>query len=79
MPLILNNQDGISPVSKLFSKLSVSNLVNFCMDDGIVPVSLLLLKSKVVMLDRLPISIGISMDKELSAQVQYFQFLQIQN
>jgi hypothetical protein len=51
--------DGIQQV--VFSQ----SVVNFCMDDGIVPVSLLLLKSKVVMLDRLPISIGISMDKEL--------------
>ena len=40
-PLILNNQDGVSPMSKLFSNESASNFVKFCMDDGIVPLKLL--------------------------------------
>ena len=66
MPFILNNQDGIFPLSKLFSNWSVSNLTNFCMDDGILPVYFLLLKDKLVMLDRLLIKLGIFFDKELS-------------
>ena len=62
MPFILNNQDGIFPMSKLFSNWSVSNLTNFCMDDGIPPLYLLLLKDKLVMLDRLLIKLGIFFD-----------------
>ena len=45
-PFISNNHNGISPLSKLLSKWSISIFINFWMDGGMAPVSLLWLKSK---------------------------------
>ncbi|GJU58055.1 hypothetical protein Tco_1235821 [Tanacetum coccineum] len=46
--LILNNEVGISPASMLSSSQRDSNLLKFCIDDGIGPVNWLLLRSRKV-------------------------------
>ncbi|GKE92884.1 hypothetical protein Tco_1573979, partial [Tanacetum coccineum] len=58
--LILNNKVGISPANMLSASQRDSNLLKFCIDDGIGPVNWLLLRPRKVKLVSLPVKVRIS-------------------